>query len=101
MQLTACLFNLLKQNYWKQNLFTFDKLVWTLDELLSLTIHPNMAKDFLSYSKLLDSLYQPLTENIKTNHIFSCTDDGMQLTIWQNNLKEDQEYVLNLPKRGT
>jgi hypothetical protein len=26
-----CLFNLLKQEYWKQNLFTFDELVRTLD----------------------------------------------------------------------
>ncbi len=53
------LFNLLKQDYWKQNLFTFDKLVRKLDKVPSLTIHPTMAKDFLDYSKLLDSLYRP------------------------------------------
>ncbi len=34
------LFNLLKQEYWKQNLFTFDKLVLTLDKLSLLTIQP-------------------------------------------------------------
>jgi hypothetical protein len=60
-----------------------------------------VAKDFLNYSKLLNSLYWPLTGNIKTNHIFSCTDDGTQITIQQSNLKEHQEYVLNLWKRGT
>jgi hypothetical protein len=95
------LFNLLKQEYWKQNLFTFDELVQTLDKLLSLIIHPTVAEDFLDYSKLLDSLYWPLTRNIKTNHIFSCTDDGTQITIRQSNLEEHQEYVLNLWKRGT
>jgi hypothetical protein len=96
-----CLFNLLKQEYWKQILFTFDKLVRTLDELLSLTIHPTVAVNFLNYNKLLDSLYWLLTGNIKTNHIFFCTDDGTQMMIQQSNLKEHQEYVLNLWKRGT
>jgi hypothetical protein len=95
-----CLFNLLKQEYWKQNLFTFDELVRTLDKLQLLPIHPAVAEDFLNYSKLLDSLYWPLTGNIKTNHIFSCTDDGTQTTIRQSNLKENQEYVLDLWKRG-
>jgi hypothetical protein len=60
-----------------------------------------MAKDFLDYSKLLISLCRPLTGNRKTNHIFSCTDDGIQIMIWQSNLEEHQEYVLNLQKRGT
>ena len=98
---TDRLFNLLKQEYWKQNLFTFDKLVRKLEKSLLLTIHPTVAKDFLDYSKLLNSLYWPLSENIKTNHIFSFTDDGMQIMIWQSNLEEHQEYVLNLWKRGT
>ncbi len=95
------LFNLLKQEYWKQNLFTFGKLVRMLDKSLLLTIHPTVAEDFLNYSKLLDGLYWPLTGNIQTNHIFSYTDDGMQITIQQSNLEEHQEYVLNLWKRGT
>jgi hypothetical protein len=63
------LFNSLKQDYWKQNLLTFDKLVRKLDKSLSLIIHPTVAEDFLNYSKLLDSLHWPLTGNIKTNHI--------------------------------
>ncbi len=95
------LFNLLKQEYRKQNLFTFDELVRTLDKSSSLTIHPTVAEDFLDCSKLLDSLYWLLLGNIKTNHIFSCTDDGMQITIQQSNLNKHQEYVLNLRKRGT
>ncbi len=98
---TDRLFNLLKQEYQKQNLFTFDELVQTLDKSSSLTIHPTIAKDFLNYSKLLDSLYWPLTGNKKTNNIFSCTDNGTQITIRQSNLEEHQEYVLDLQKRGT
>ncbi len=95
------LFNLLKQEYRKQNLSTFDELVRTLDKSLLLTIHPTVAEDFLNYSKLLDSLYRPLSGNIKTNHIFSCTDNGTQIRIRQSNLDEHQEYVHNLWKRGT
>jgi hypothetical protein len=71
-----------------------------LDKSLSLTINPTVAEDFLNYSKLLDSFYWPLTGNIKTNHIFSCTDNGMQIKIRQSNLDEHQEYVLNFWKRG-
>ncbi len=73
----------------------------TLDKSSSLTIHPTLAEDFLDYSKLLDGLYRSLTGNIKTSHILSSTDDGMQITIWQSNLKDHQEYVLNLRNRGT
>jgi hypothetical protein len=94
-------FNSLKQEYRKQNLFTFDELVQTLDKSSSLTIHPTVAEDFLNYSKLLDGVYRPLTGNIKTNHIFACTDDGTQIAIRQSNLEEHQEYVPNLRKRGT
>ncbi len=90
------LFNLLRQEYRKQNLFIFDKLVRALDKSLLLTIHPTMAEDFLNYSKLLDSLYRPLLGNIKTNHIFSCSDNCTQIMIWKSNLDEHQEYVLNL-----
>ncbi len=96
-----CLFNLLKQDYWKQNLFTFDKLVRMLDKMLLLTIHPTVAKNFFNYSKLLDSLYWLLTGNIKTNHIFSCTDNGTQIMIRQSNPNKHRDYVLNLRKRGT
>jgi hypothetical protein len=71
------LFNLLKLEYQKQNVFIFDTLVRTLDKSSLLTIHPTVAKDFLNYSKLLDGLYWPLTGYIKTNHMFSCTDDGL------------------------
>jgi hypothetical protein len=59
------LFNLLKQEYQKLNLFTFDELVRTLDKLSLLTIHPTVAEDFLNYSKLLDSLYRLLSGNIR------------------------------------
>jgi hypothetical protein len=75
------LFNSLKQDYRKQNLSTFDELVRTLDKSSLLTNHPTLAEEFLNYSKLLDGLNRPLTGNIKTNHIFSCTDDGMQIMI--------------------
>ncbi len=64
------LFNSLKQDYQKKNIFTFDKLVQTLDKSMLVTIHSSVAEDFLDSNKLLDSLFWSLVVNIKKNHIF-------------------------------
>ncbi len=42
------LFNTLKHKYRKKNLFTFKKLVQTLNKLTSVNIHPAISDDFLS-----------------------------------------------------
>ncbi len=74
------LFNSLKQEYRKQNLFTFDQFVRTLDQSASVTVHRTLANDFLDYDSLLDGIYRKLAGNIKQNHIFSCIDDdGFEL----------------------
>ena len=65
------------------------------------TIHPENLDDFLDYNKLMSSLYQTLSGNIKKNHIFSCSDDGSQMTLWQSNLPDHQEFVFYLWKGGT
>ncbi len=54
------LFNLLKQEYRKQNLFTFEQLSATLDRSASVTIHRTVASDFLDYDSLLDGIYRKL-----------------------------------------
>ena len=69
------LFNSLKHEYRKQNLFTFDQLARTLDQSASVTVHRTVANDFLDYDSLLDGIYRKLAGNIKQNHIFSCSDD--------------------------
>jgi hypothetical protein len=95
------LFNSLKDEYRRQNLFTFQDLVETLNKLSVVTIHPASSEDFLDYKKLMSSLFWTLAGNIKKNHIFSCNDDGSQMTLRQSNLPEHQEFILYLRMRGT
>ena len=94
------LFNSLKHKYWKQNLFTFDQLARTLDQLASVTVHRTVANDFLDYDSLLDGIYRKLAGNIKQNHIFSCSDNnGFEMRIRQSNLVEHREFIVKLRKK--
>ena len=65
------------------------------------TVHPASPEDFLDYDKVMNYLYRPLAGIIKTNHIFSCMDDGLQMRLRQSNLEEHNELVFNLRKRST
>ena len=94
------LFNSLKHEYRKQNLFTFDQLARTLDQSASVTVHRTVANDFLDYDSLLDGIYRKLAGNIKQNHIFSCIDDdGFEMRIRESNLVEHRESIVRLPKK--
>jgi hypothetical protein len=59
------LFNSLKHEYRKQNLFTFDELARALDQSATVTVHRTVANDFFDYDKLLDGMYRKLTGQIK------------------------------------
>ena len=94
------LFNSLKHEYRKQNLFTFDELARALDQSANVTVHRTVANDFFDYDKLLDGMYRKLTGQIKQNHIFSCEDDGSEMMIRKSNLVEHQEYILPIRKKN-
>jgi hypothetical protein len=94
------LFNSLKHEYRKQNLFTFDELARALDQSANVTVYRTVANDFFDYDKLLDGMYRKLAGHIKQNHIFSCEDDGSDMTIRQSNLPEHQEFILRLRKKN-
>jgi len=96
------LFNCLKLEYRKQNLFTFQDMLEELNRLELVTIHPASPLDFLDYDKLMNKFYgRRLLGNIKKNHIFTCGDDGAQMIIRQSSLDEHCEYVIYLRKKGT
>jgi len=94
------LFNSLKHEYRKQNLFTFDELVTALDQSATVTVHRTVADDFLDYDKLFDGIYRKLSGQIKQNHIFSCVDDGSEITIRKSNMAEHQEFILGIRKKN-
>ena len=94
------LFNSLKHEYRKQNLFTFDELVRALDHSATVTVYRTVPSDFFDYDKLLDGIYRKLAGHIKQNHIFSCEDDGCEMTIRKSNLAEHQEFILRIWKKN-
>ncbi len=65
------------------------------------TVHPASPEDFFDYDKVMNYLYRPLAGIVKKKHIFSCTDDGLQMRLRQSNLEEHNELVFNLRKRST
>ena len=68
------LFNSLKVQYQKKNLYTFDQLVEALGKSRTITIHPAVSEDFHDYGDLFDFFYKKLAGQIKQNHIFSLFD---------------------------
>ena len=70
-----CLFNSLKSEYCKQNIFTMEALVKKLNTSELVIVHPSARDDFLNYSALF-KIFSDLAGKIKKNHIFSCGDDG-------------------------
>jgi hypothetical protein len=94
------LFNSLKHEYRKQNMFTFDELARALDQSATVTLHRTVANDFFDYDKLLDGMYRKLAGHIKQNHIFSCEDGGSEMMIRKSNLVEHQEYILRIWKKN-
>jgi len=92
------LFNSMKKEYRKHNIFTFEDLVSKLGESDSVTIHQPNANDFLDYDKLLDGPYRKLAGQIKKNHIFTCDDMDDVMKLQQSNLLEHQETLVCLRK---
>ncbi len=64
------LFNSLKHEYNKKNLFTMQYLFDALNVSDAVMVVPTMPEDFLDYDALFDSVYRDLAGMVKQNHIF-------------------------------
>jgi hypothetical protein len=73
---TDSLFNSLKHEYCKKNLFTMQDFFLTLNVSDSVMVVPMIPEDFLDYNVLTDNVYSDLSGMVKQNHMFSCHDDG-------------------------
>ena len=67
------LFNALKKEYRKKNLFTMETLVECLNVSDSVTVHTPVEDDFLDYDTFLNRYYSEFAKKVKQNHIFSCS----------------------------
>ena len=74
-----CLFNSLKHEYHKKNIFTMDKLIVALGVSAKITVVPTVASDFLDYNDAFKALYIDLAGLVKNNHIFTCDGDDNEL----------------------
>ena len=74
------LFNSLKHEYCKKNLYTMEELIESLTVSDCVTVILMVPEDFFNYDALLKGLCRDLTSKVKQNHIFSCiTGDQMDL----------------------
>lgn len=98
------LFNSLKNEYRKKNLFTLGTLISALNVLESVTVIPTVPEDFFNYDKLFNDIYSKLGGGvvggvIKKNHIFSCIDDD-RIHIRESNLEKHKNFTCKVSKRG-
>ena len=86
------LFNSLKHEYRKNNIYTMQALIERLSSSDSVTIWPSDPNDFLNYDALFDDIYRDLAGKVKQNHIFSCSGDCLLpiISLRESNLEEHQ-----------
>lgn len=92
------LFNSLKKEYRKKNMFTMEVLCEALNASDYVTIIPTVVDDFLEYDALFKQLYRDLSSQVKQNHIFTCVQDN-ELILRESNLEQHQPVVHKLSKR--
>ena len=102
----ACdrLFNSLKHEYRKRNIFTMDELIVALSVSDKISVDRTIASDFLDYNAAFREFYNDLSGLVLNNHIFTCDgdDDKLAMTIRESNLDEHQiiRHTAVRPKRG-
>ena len=95
------LFNSLKQEYRKKNLFTSERFFHCLGVSEFVTILPTLPGDFLDYNRLFYDVYRNLVGKVKVNHIFFVSGDGPfpVIKLREGNLDEHPISNQPLPKR--
>jgi hypothetical protein len=86
-------FNSLKNEYQKQNIFTMEDLIDRLNQLESVTVIPTGSGDFWDYDSLLYDMYRDLLGQVKIYHIFSCSSNDLLMMMLEMRWS-------NLPKHG-
>jgi uncharacterized protein YnzC (UPF0291/DUF896 family) len=69
------LFNSLKHEYRKKNLYTMEELIKSLGVSDYVTVVPTTAEDFHNYDAFLKDLFRDLARKVKQNHMFLCSED--------------------------
>ena len=100
------LFNALKVEYRKKNLFTMEALVECLNVSDSITAHTPIEADFLDYDTFLNRYYSEFAKKVKQNHIFGCSSttskhkNNYNVQLRESNLPEHGIVLHNAIKKG-
>jgi len=100
------MFNLLKIDYRRQNLYTMEQLEDSLDRSDNVSILMTEESDFYDYETFLDMFYRDLSGQVKVNHIFSCSykegrvGNGLNMQLRKSNLPQHPNFALNVIKQN-
>ena len=91
-------FNSLKHKYYKDNIFTIEKLVEALNVSKSVMVVLTVPSNFWDYNGLLNEMYKDISGKIKIDHIFYCSSKNplvMTLNLRKSNLAEHMVVAHN------
>ena len=94
------LFNSLKHEYRKKNLYTMEDLIVSLNRSDHVTIIPTCPEDFFDYDALFKDLFRNITRNIKQNHIFSCSSVDDRMNLRESNIADHKIKTHKCSKKG-
>ena len=99
------LFNLVKMQYRKDNLFTFSELKNACQRSNHVSVHEAKTNDFKDWDSYLGHFYSDFSGRIKHNHKFSCNYENNQVGnklmahLEESDLPEDAVYQHNTIKQ--
>ena len=98
----ACdrLFNQMKLNYRKAQVFTMDQLLNKLNEQPNVTVLQSTPHMFLDYSEMMDAFYSKFKGNVTINHVFAVHDSSPTMMLLKADV-DSETLRVNFKKRGT
>lgn len=99
------IFNLVKLQYRKRNLFTFGQLTEAVATSEHVSVHSTTVEDFKDWETHLNNFYTDYSGMVKQNHIFSCNykenRDGNRLNAYlrESDMPEDTVTKKNVIKQ--
>jgi uncharacterized protein YnzC (UPF0291/DUF896 family) len=93
------LFNSLKHEYRKKNLYTMEDLITSLDVSDCVTVVPTVPEDFMNYDAFFKDLFRDLACKVKQNHIFACSEND-RMSLRESNMNEHKIGNHKCSKKG-
>lgn len=98
----ACdrLFNQMKKNFHKAQVYTIPELLTKLNEQQHVTVLQATPSFFFDYNAMIESFYSKLSGNVTSNHVFVVKESNPTTMILQSDADSEQ-IIVNCNKRGS